>query len=222
MAVRAATETIAERLIDRRSSVGQVAVSPDGTRVAFVVATTDLGENTTRTKVWLDDGPVTSGDHDGSPTWSPDGRWLAFTSRRGEKKGDSTLHVLPVATAGEVRTVCTMPDGLGDVTWSPDGRWLAFTSRSPRCPVRGEGRVVAGAAQGRAVLQPAERRGLDLRSAEPRVRRRRRRHRDAARSHARRVPARRHQLAARLDRCRHRPASATTPGTATWPTTSTS
>jgi len=121
---------IAERLIDRRSSVGQVAVSPDGTRVAFVVATTDLGENTTRTKVWLDDGPVTSGDHDGSPTWSPDGRHLAFTSRRGEKKGDSTLHILPVDTSGEVRTVCTMPDGLSNVAWSPDGRWLAFTSRS--------------------------------------------------------------------------------------------
>mgnify|MGYP000750713513 CR=1 FL=1 len=36
--------------------------------------------------------------------WSPDGRFLAFTSRRGEKRGDSTLHVLPIGVAGEVRT----------------------------------------------------------------------------------------------------------------------
>src|SRR5690606_25209650 len=40
------------------------------------------------------------------------------------------LHVMPITTAGEVRTVCTMPDGLGDVAWSPDGRWFAFTSRT--------------------------------------------------------------------------------------------
>ncbi|MGB0113816.1 MAG: S9 family peptidase [Ilumatobacteraceae bacterium] len=122
--------SIAERVVDRRSSVGQIAVSPDGARVAFVVATTDLAGNTTRTKVWIDDTPVTAGDHDGNPTWSPDGRHLAFTSRRGEKQGDSTLHVLPVTAQGEVRTACSMPDGLNDVAWSPDGRFLAFTSRT--------------------------------------------------------------------------------------------
>ena len=121
---------IAERLIDGRSAVGQVAVSPDGRHVAFVVATTNLEKNTTSTLVWLDDAPVTAGPHDANPTWSPDGRFLAFTSRRGEKQGDSTLHVLPVGRSGEVRTICAMPDGLGDVAWSPDGRTIAFTSRT--------------------------------------------------------------------------------------------
>ncbi len=121
---------IAERFIDGRSAVGQPAVSPDGAHVAFVVATIDLGKNTTHSRVWLDDAPVSAGDHDAHPTWSPDGRFLAFTSRRGEKQGDSTLHVLPVGGPGEIRTVCSMPDGLGDVAWSPDGRWIAFTSRT--------------------------------------------------------------------------------------------
>lgn len=121
---------IATRFIDQRSGVGQPALSPDGARVAFVVATTDLENNTTKSRVWLDDSPVTAGDHDGNPAWSPDGRFLAFTSRRGEKKGDSTLHVLPVEGPGECRTVCTMPDGLGDLAWSPDGRWIGFTSRT--------------------------------------------------------------------------------------------
>jgi dipeptidyl aminopeptidase/acylaminoacyl peptidase len=127
---RSRHRSIAEAFIDGRCGVGQPAVSPDGDHVAFVVATTDLKENTTRTRVWLDDAPVTAGEHDGEPTWSPDGRFLAFTSRRGEKRGDSTLHVMPIDGPGEVRTVCTMVDGLGDVAWSPDGTRLAFTSRA--------------------------------------------------------------------------------------------
>jgi dipeptidyl aminopeptidase/acylaminoacyl peptidase len=121
---------IAERLLDGRTSAGHPVVSPDGTRIAFVVASIDLKKNVTNTRVWLDGAPITAGPHDGNPEWSPDGRFLAFTSRRGEKKGDSTLHILPVAGPGETRTLCTMPDGLGDVEWSPDGRLIAFTSRT--------------------------------------------------------------------------------------------
>jgi len=94
------------------------------------VSTVDLDENTNRTRIWLDGSPITAGPHDGQPTWSPDGRRLAFTSRRGEKEGDSTLHILPIEGPGELRTLCTMPDGLDDVAWSPDGRWIAFTSRT--------------------------------------------------------------------------------------------
>jgi dipeptidyl aminopeptidase/acylaminoacyl peptidase len=121
---------IATELLHDRSAVGVPRVSPDGTHVACVVATVDLEENVTRSRVWLDGSPVTAGPFDNQPAWSPDGRWLAFTSRRGEKKGDSTLHVMPIDGPGEVRTVCVMPDGLGEVAWSPDGRWIAFTSRT--------------------------------------------------------------------------------------------
>ncbi len=122
---------LARELLHLQSEVRQPAVSPDGTRTAFVVATIDVDENTTRTKVWLDGAPLTAGDHDANPTWSPDGRFLAFISRRGEKKTETTIHILPVAGPGESRTVVTMTDGVGDLSWSPDGRLLAFTSRTP-------------------------------------------------------------------------------------------
>ncbi len=130
---------IARRVIHGRVAAGGPALSPDGQRTAFVVATIDVDENTTRSRVWLagSDGapaPLTSGPRDGAPVWSPDGRFLAFPSSRGEKgtpeEHHATLHVLPVDGPGETRTVVTMPDGIDDVQWSPDGTWIAFTSRT--------------------------------------------------------------------------------------------
>ena len=126
---------IAARLLDRRSWASSPAVSPDGRSIAFVVATIELTENRTVSRVWLagpdgEPAPITAGPRDGQPVWSPDGRWLAFTSGRGEKETESTLHVLPVDGAGEVRTVATLPEGIADLGWSPDGRWLGFTTRT--------------------------------------------------------------------------------------------
>ncbi|MGD9701616.1 MAG: alpha/beta fold hydrolase [Acidimicrobiia bacterium] len=117
-------------------NVGVPAVSPDGRRVAFAVRRVDLPGNRYVSQVWLHDTaggsprPVTSGDKDGSPVWSPDGRALAFTSSRGEKEDDATLHVLPMDGPGEVITIATMREAISDVVWSPDGRSLAFCSRT--------------------------------------------------------------------------------------------
>ncbi len=128
---------IAEKIIGNIVQAASPVVSPDGSQVAFVVARTDMAKNKTFAQVWLapTDGSepprvVSGGDRDGQPTWSPDGRSLAFVSARAEKKGQATLHVLPVATPGETRTVATMKDGIGGPRFSPDGRWIAFSSRT--------------------------------------------------------------------------------------------
>jgi dipeptidyl aminopeptidase/acylaminoacyl peptidase len=119
-------------------TISSPALAPGAAHVAFVVTRVDMDENRYRSQVWLarTDGaeaprPLTAGDRsDGNPTWSPDGRELAFTSRRSEKKGEATLHVLPIHGPGEVRTLATFPEGIGGLAWSPDGRWLAFGSRT--------------------------------------------------------------------------------------------
>ena len=129
--------TIAERIIGNITQASAPRVSPDGRHVAFVVTRVDMKKNTYVSQVWVAaaDGSerprvVTGGDHDGNPAWAPDGSALAFTSRRSQKKGDTTLHVIPFGSSGETRTVATMRDGVDDVAFSPDGRWIGFTSRT--------------------------------------------------------------------------------------------
>ncbi|HEY0518576.1 MAG TPA: hypothetical protein VGC84_03705, partial [Ilumatobacteraceae bacterium] len=129
---------IADRIIGNIVQAGGPAVSPDGSTVAFVVGRVDMTKNKNLSQIWLAaaDGStppraVTNGDFDGEPAWSPDGRLLAFASRRSAKAGEGTLHVLPVASHGETLTIATMKEGVSDTSWSPDGRWIAFTSRVP-------------------------------------------------------------------------------------------
>jgi dipeptidyl aminopeptidase/acylaminoacyl peptidase len=129
---------IAEKIISNQIGAASPAVSSDGTYVAYVVTRVDYKANKYRSQVWIaqTDGsekprPLTAGEkRDGNPSWSPDGTWLAFTSGRSEKKGETTLHVMPIGSSGEIRTIATMPDGIGSVRWSPDGQKIAFTSRT--------------------------------------------------------------------------------------------
>ena len=62
--------------------------------------------------------------HDGSPTWSPNGRRIAFESSR---DGDLEIYVMNADGAGATRL--TDNDAWdGSPAWSPDGRRIAFRS----------------------------------------------------------------------------------------------
>src|SRR5438132_12173966 len=74
-------------------SVAAVQLSPDGARVAYVVENND-GPGRPYGQLWvmtIADGKTVrfGGDREasGNPEWSPDGQWIAYRGRVGDKSG---------------------------------------------------------------------------------------------------------------------------------------
>ena len=118
-------------------NAGDPRISPDGSRVAFVVTEIDRESNEYRGAVWVAplDGsaeprPFTSGERrDTTPRWSPDGNWLAFASNRGDDKTPMNLYVIP-AEGGEARKLTDQKESVEEIAWSPDSKRIAFAARA--------------------------------------------------------------------------------------------
>ena len=80
---------------------------------------------------------VTSGDYDdGDPAWSPDGRFLAFTSNRSEDPDhnfNSDIWVVAADNPDKGMTLTRLTKNAGSddsPAWSPDGKWVAYVSQT--------------------------------------------------------------------------------------------
>src|ERR1700726_3214744 len=117
--------------------IGDPQVSPDGSRVAFVRVTVSEKKEGYNTSIWSvptsgeEPHQLTKGDHDSTPRWSPDGKYLLFL-RATEKDGkpeEPQLSILPMA-GGDSFSFTDLPKGAGNPVWSPDGKAIAFTSET--------------------------------------------------------------------------------------------
>jgi len=131
-------------------TVGQLAISADGTRAVAVVTrkkskedpakkTTEYGY--TQHLYLLDVAgakepqQLTYGDRrDSQPQWSPDGTMLAFVRADGDLP---QIWVLPLA-GGEAFPVTKAKYGAAQPVWHPDGKKLLFTSSQPLSAISGD------------------------------------------------------------------------------------
>lgn len=114
--------------------VGAPAISPDGKWVAVEVSTFSMEENDSTSDLWLlsTDGKTQrrltahKGKSSG-PAWSPDGKQIAFVSKRG---GDvPQIFVIPL-DGGEAVQFTNLPMGPSGLKWAPDGKTLYCVVRT--------------------------------------------------------------------------------------------
>ncbi len=104
------------------------AVSPDGSRVAMILSKdgwTDLyvasagGSNLRRL--------TKSPQDESSPCWSPDGQWICYASKDGERR---SLSVISPSGGTPRRLTTRLASSPTEPDWSPDGKYIAFTSQN--------------------------------------------------------------------------------------------
>ena len=108
-------------------------LAPDGSRVLFVKDELDWDENKRESRIWVvgaggeNPRPFTGSTDDGSPEWSPDGRWVSFTRPAGDTDKVRQLFILPV-DGGEAVQLTEHPTAVGGYRWSEDGASIFFVA----------------------------------------------------------------------------------------------
>ena len=123
-----------DQLVELRRVVS-VALSPDGSRVAYVVREANWDENAFETEIWLADAEggeprrlTNAKKSSDAPAFSPDAKRLAFASDRGEKR---QIYLID-PRGGEAEVLTDAEEGVQDFAWSKDAKRIAFKAQDPK------------------------------------------------------------------------------------------
>jgi len=123
--------------LPRLHEVKDPQVSPDGRWVAYVVSEIDVKEDKSNTHIWMIscDGKVdhqmtASQESETMPRWSPDGKYLAFTSSRPGPLKRNQVWLLD-RHGGEAAQLTDVKGQLQSYEWSPDSTRLALVVGDP-------------------------------------------------------------------------------------------
>jgi dipeptidyl aminopeptidase/acylaminoacyl peptidase len=113
-----------------------VAISPDGTTVAWALRTqegsqihlTDVADPDPAKEKIIGTGSGEASCASSEPKWSPDGEWLAYVSNctaTTEKSGQDQVFLWSKKT-GASRELTHLTGGMDSLAWSPDGKAVGF------------------------------------------------------------------------------------------------
>jgi dipeptidyl aminopeptidase/acylaminoacyl peptidase len=112
-------------------------LSPDGREVIYTLGEADWKSLRRISHIWrarIDGGQplqLTNGaDGENTPRWSPDGKTIAFTAKRGDAES-AQIYLLP-DDGGEARPLTTHASAVSEPRWSPDGATIYFTAPEPK------------------------------------------------------------------------------------------
>jgi dipeptidyl aminopeptidase/acylaminoacyl peptidase len=130
--------------------VSAVDISRDGNRIAFVVTDLPSAADHRQTHVWIvaTDGSSPAAPirtdllQESAPTWSPDGKSLAFLAQPSPSETAKQIALFQIVD-GSIRKISKIQSGVDSFAWSPDGRWIAFLAKQSAATAPKENRVSA-------------------------------------------------------------------------------
>lgn len=125
----------------RLQSVNGAKVSPDGNWVVYVLSSVDSAKDKRNQDLWMISWDGTQNirltytdDGETSPSFSPDGKFIAFLSSRSagndDSKSDNNTQLwLLDRRGGEGRKITAVKGEIADYTWSPDGKKVVLVMK---------------------------------------------------------------------------------------------